>query len=103
MILSPRVWMREVVPCWGTMLNPLVFVHASTNGSTVIRAFGVWLAPMPSVEFAGVTKSTWYNQPLTVVKVVGLLAGLSTARSISSRPAGGGVPVRKFEASTGRA
>src|SRR4051812_6328432 len=65
------------------------------NGLTVMRAFGAWLAPTPSVEFAGLTKSTWNSQPFTWVKVVGLLAGLSMARRNSALPAGGGEPVRK--------
>src|SRR5678816_3257768 len=58
MILSPRVWIRLAVPCCGTIVKPFAVVNASTNGATVIREFGLWLAPTPRVELAGVAKST---------------------------------------------
>src|SRR5207237_231257 len=41
MILSRKVSSFWVVPCCGTMVNPVAFVNASTNGLTVIRALGV--------------------------------------------------------------
>src|SRR5207248_6003835 len=57
MILSPKVSILSVVPCWGTMVKPAALVKASTNPVTVITAFGVWFAPIPRVEFAGTAKS----------------------------------------------
>jgi hypothetical protein len=45
-----------VVP-FGTIF-PVVSVLASTKPLTVVEPFGVWLAPKPKVELAGVVKST---------------------------------------------
>src|SRR5207248_10697372 len=56
MILSPRVSMCWVVPCWGTMVKPAALLKASMNPLTVISAFGWWVGPTPNVEFAGVTR-----------------------------------------------
>ena len=39
--------MRSAVPCCGTMVKPAAVVKASTNGSTVISAFGCMVGSDP--------------------------------------------------------
>src|ERR1700755_1530401 len=77
------------------MRVPLVASNASTKPLTVMMPSGVWLAPEPKKEFAGVAKSTWKRRTKTCVSTVPATAELLMFMNHSACPAGGGEPARK--------